>query len=185
MVKDLLIIFVFCTFQVTTVFPNVFYVAVNGNDSNSGAINFPLATVQKAQDIVNAGDTVYIRGGNYIMGEAQIAKYLGNNACVINLDKSGKSGRRINYWAYPGEKPVFDFSNVKPANLRVIAFFVSGSWIHIKGIEVIGVQVTILTHTQSECFDNRGSNNIMRWAAYISRREMSGLQYRLYEVMWL
>ena len=55
---------------------------------------------------------------------------------------------------------MFVFSAVKPPRLRVHAFSVSGSWLHFKGIEVVGVQVTICGHTQSICFANDGSHNI-------------------------
>jgi hypothetical protein len=94
------------------------------------------------------------------MTEAQIAQYSSIWAYVTFLNKSGTSGHRIKYWAYPGEQPIFDYSNIKPAGYRITAFQVNGSWIHLKGIEVTGVQVTITTHTQSECFENQGSNNI-------------------------
>ncbi len=55
---------------------------------------------------------------------------------------------------------MFDLSAVKPEGLRVDAFYTSGSWIHFKGLEVIGVQVTIKGHTQSTCFENDGGHNI-------------------------
>lgn len=141
-------------------FSSVYYVAPNGNDSNAGTKGKPFLTIQRAQEAVVAGDTVYLRGGTYLMSEAQIAAFSGIYAHVTDITKSGTPGKRINYWAYPGEKPVFDYTNVKPANYRVSAFWVSASWIHFKGIEVTGVQVTIKTHTQSECFSNDGSNNI-------------------------
>lgn len=141
-------------------FASIYYVANNGNDSHTGTINQPFLTIQRAQASVTAGDTVYIRGGLYSVTEAQITQYSGIWAYVTLLNKSGSSGKRINYWAYPGEQPVFDYSAVKPAGYRIHAFEVTGSWIHIKGLEVTGVQVTITTHTQSECFDNKGSNNI-------------------------
>ena len=141
---------------------SVFYVATNGNDANPGTKEQPLQNVQKAQSLVSAGDTVYVRGGIYLMQESQIALYTRIWAYVILLDKSGTESKRINYWAYPGEKPVFDFSNIKPANYRVHAFEITGSWLHIKGLEVTGVQVTITNvNTQSICFSNDGgSNNI-------------------------
>lgn len=66
----------------------------------------------------------------------------------------------ITYRAYQDEKPVFDCSDVKPPRQRVTAFYVSGSWLRLQGIEVIGVQVTITTHTQSICFESQGSHNI-------------------------
>jgi hypothetical protein len=137
-----------------------FYVDPNGDDSSEGGIDHPFATVQRAQDAVSPGDTVWIREGTYVMPETQIARQVGPYACVTFLDRSGAQDKPIRYWAYPGERPVFDFSKVKPEGRRVAAFRIEGSWIHLKGIEVIGVQVTILTHTQSICFDNQGSNNI-------------------------
>jgi hypothetical protein len=146
--------------RISFIYPAVIYVSNKGNDSATGNFENPLASIQKAQQLTNAGDTVYIRGGNYIVQENQIYKKEDIWAYVFYLNKNGENGKRINYWAYPGETPVFDFSNVKPTNYRVIAFYVSGSWLHIKGIEVTGVQVTITTHTQSECFRNEGSNNI-------------------------
>lgn len=138
----------------------IFYVAVNGNDANPGTMEKPLATIQKAQSKVSAGDTVYIRGGIYHMNPGQIARIERIYACVTFLDKSGKKGRYILYSAYPGERPVFDYSEIRPENFRVAAFYVTGSWLHLRGFDVVGVQVTIRTHTQSECFENHGSNNI-------------------------
>jgi len=137
-----------------------YYVATDGKDDNSGSIGLPFATIQRAQDAVEAGDTVFIRGGKYKMTENQIAKKAGIWASVHFLNKSGTTTHRINYWAFPGEHPVFNLSEIKPAGYRIFAFNVTGSWIHIKGLEVIGTQVTIKTHTQSECFHNEGSNNI-------------------------
>ena len=139
--------------------PSAYYVAVDGSDQNPGTLRQPFATVQNAQRFVNAGDTVYIRGGNYIMQESQIARKQGIYSYVTDLNKSGSENARINYWAYPGETPVFNYTNVKPST-RVIAFYVSGSYIHLKGLEVVGVQVTLPNHTQSESFENRGNNNI-------------------------
>ena len=138
----------------------VYFVAPNGDDHNPGSRERPFATVQRGQDAARPGDTVYIRGGVYRLVEAQIAHKERIYACITYLDKSGRPGRYITYCAYPGERPVFDCSAVKPADYRVAAFYVTGSWLHLKGFEVTGVQVTITTHTQSECFENHGSNNI-------------------------
>ena len=138
----------------------VFYVATNGDNASPGTKEKPFATIQRAQQAAAPGDTVFIRGGNYVLEEAQIAKKQRIWAYVTLLDKSGTSDKRINYWAFPGERPVFDLSRVKPAGLRVHAFQMSGSWLHIKGLEVTGVQVTMKGHTQSICFANDGSHNI-------------------------
>ena len=137
-----------------------FFVSPTGSDKNPGTLEKPFATVQRAQDAVAPGDTVFIRGGKYVMKESQIGRRRKIWADVTFLDKSGKPGKRIHYWAYKDERPVFDFSAVKPAGVRINAFYISGSWLHIKGLEVIGVQVTLTGHTQSICFENDGSHNI-------------------------
>jgi hypothetical protein len=143
-----------------------FYVAPTGNNANAGTLAAPFLTIQRAQTSVAAGDTVYIRGGTYQMQTSQIATTTTGSpqfAYVTHLTQSGTAGRRINYWAYPGEQPVFDYTNVTPANTRINAFEVTGSWLHLRGLEVVGVQVTTAQNinTQSICFSNSaGSNNI-------------------------
>ena len=136
-----------------------FYVAPTGNDGDPGTLEKPFATVQRGQKAAAPGDTVFIRGGTYHLTEAQIARRKGIFAYITYLDKSGKPGKPIQYWAYPGERPVFDCSAVKPA-LRIDAFYTRASWIHFKGLEVTGVQVTLTNHTQSIGFENDGSHNI-------------------------
>ena len=160
MSRKVILLFFFLLILSASAFAKVFYVAPKGSNTNAGTIAAPFLTIQRAQEAVSPGDTVYIRGGLYSMSEAQIARYGRIWAYVTYLDKSGSPGARINYWAYPGEQPVFDYQHVKPANRRINAFQVMGDWLHIKGIEVIGVQVTIKGHTQSICFENKGSNNI-------------------------
>ncbi|MBC2607154.1 right-handed parallel beta-helix repeat-containing protein [Pelagicoccus albus] len=137
-----------------------YFVSPEGDDSNSGSLEFPFATLQRGQEAVEPGDTVFIRGGTYRVQESQIARYESIWAYVNYLDKSGEEGAPINYFAYPGETPVFDYSDIAPADLRITAFFVKGSWIHLKGIELVGIQVTILDHTQSIGIENQGSHNI-------------------------
>ncbi|WP_165932703.1 right-handed parallel beta-helix repeat-containing protein [Flavobacterium cellulosilyticum] len=133
-----------------------FYVAPNGNDANVGDINNPVETIKRAQELASSGDTVYIRGGLYTMRVDQIAQYYSIWVYVTKLDKSG-----ISYLAYPNETPIFDYKNIKPADYRITAFYINGSNIRIKGIEITGVQVTITAHTQSECFEIQGSNNTL------------------------
>ncbi len=159
-IKNKIFLLFLLLIKLSGVSATTFYVAVNGSNSNNGSISQPFATIQRAQEAVKPGDTVYIRGGVYKMQEEQIARKERIWAFVNYLDKSGKEGAPIHYWAYPNEKPLFDFSGIKAEGLRITAFYVSGSWIHFKGLEVTGVQVTIKTHTQSECFENQGSNNI-------------------------
>lgn len=136
------------------------FVSPNGSDSNEGTIDSPLASIQKAQSLATPGDTVYIRGGAYQPTEDDLASINGIFASVTYLNKSGVEGARINYWAYPGEQPVFDFSLVKPTEKRVVGIYVTGSFIHLKGLELTGIQTTIKTHTESYAIRSEGSHNI-------------------------
>lgn len=138
-----------------------YFVAVNGNDLNSGTIESPFATLSHAQTLVEAGDTVYIRGGVYKITEDQIMATSSNElwAYVFNMSTKAAKNSPICYWGFEGERPIFDLSEVKPANKRVIAFYVTGHYLHFKNFEIIGTQVTIVGHTQSECFRNEGGNN--------------------------
>lgn len=137
-----------------------FFVSPTGSDGDPGTLERPFATVQRAQQAVGPGDTVLIRGGTYRMNESQIARRKRGFAYITVLDKSGARGKPITYRAYKDEKPVFDCSLVKPAGMRIDAFYITGSWLHLQGLEVTGVQVTIKGHTQSICFENDGSHNI-------------------------
>ncbi|MFK7848733.1 MAG: FlgD immunoglobulin-like domain containing protein [Rhodothermales bacterium] len=138
-----------------------FFVASDGSDTNPGTMEEPLASMQKAQEMVSPGDTVYIRGGTYQVTEDQISAVVQDLfASITYLNKSGAEGNTIKYWAYPGETPLFDYSAVKPQDKRVVGIYVDGSYLHIKGLEMTGIQTTITGHTESYCIYSKGSNNI-------------------------
>jgi hypothetical protein len=174
----LIVITLFIFAVVTTSVSSQIYVAPNGSDTNPGTMGQPLESIQQAQTLASPGDTVYIRGGMYQVRQDQISRIEQNLfACISFLDKSGLPGQTIKYWAYPEETPVFDFSEVKPANRRVVGIWVSGSYIHIKGLEMTGVQVTITSHTESYCIYSRGNYNIFE---QISMHDNVGTALRHY-----
>jgi hypothetical protein len=115
------------------------YVAPGGDDVAAGSISAPWKSIARAQVAAQPGDTVYLRGGTYVYTVAT-TQCANRRATVsaVRLDKSGLDGRPIRYWAYPGEKPVFDFSAMKD-DCRVKGFEVVADWVHLKGIEVTGV----------------------------------------------
>ncbi len=94
-----------------------FYVAPNGDNSNPGTIEKPLATLAGARDKVRAvlndndnGDiTVYFRGGYYYFKET----------VVFGLEDSGTENQVVTYRNYPGETPVFS-SGVHITGWRLI-----------------------------------------------------------------
>jgi hypothetical protein len=137
----------------------VYYVAPNGNDGAAGTQAAPWASIAHAQAVAAPGDTVYFRGGTYAYTRATTA-CASQTARVdaITLSRSGSSGNPIRYWAYPGEKPVFDFSRMTD-DCRIKGFDVTGSWLHLRGLEVTGVRQNNNLNHESWGIWISGSNN--------------------------
>ncbi len=109
-----------------------YYVATTGSDSNVGTMAAPFATLQKGVNTAVAGDTVYIRGGTYNITTPA------TTGAGINFTKSGTSDtNRINYFAYQGEIPVFDFTNMAISTTGYTdGFVINASYLHFKGLEI-------------------------------------------------
>lgn len=104
------------------------YVAPDGTDANPGTIDAP-TTLYKAVTIVKPGQTIYMRGGEYL--------YLPTVEIAFGNDGSQGSMKRI--FAYPGEKPELEFKNQfyakgDPASPRGVELH--ASYWHIKGLEI-------------------------------------------------
>lgn len=114
-------------------FAAVYFVDPKGNNAWPGTMTQPFASLQKGQDVAAAGDTVYIRGGTYAF------RGPGANANAgIYITKSGQSdSRRICFFAYQDEKPVFDFSGLTLATSTGAGIRINGSsWLHFRGLEI-------------------------------------------------
>ncbi|MCA9242055.1 MAG: hypothetical protein KDA37_17715, partial [Planctomycetales bacterium] len=120
-----------------------YYVSPTGSDSNPGTLALPFASIARGQTAASAGDTVWLRGGVY-----EYVAGAGASANAVLFNKSGAPGARINYWAYPGETPVFDFNNYLPVE-RIRGFSVQADYLHFKGLELRGVQQVITNVNES------------------------------------
>src|SRR5688572_17227797 len=117
-----------------------YFVATTGDDGNPGILDRPFATLQRGANVAVAGDSVYVRGGVYMVATS--------SAIGISLSRSGTSDtNRIRYWAYQNEKPVLDFSQVPAASGGTTAISVSGSWLHLKGFEIRNVRMASRSST--------------------------------------
>lgn len=109
---------------------NTYYLSPAGNDNNPGTIDQPWFTLQKAWSVVAAGDLIYMRGGTYTY---TVQPYL--------TGKNGTSASMIQLWAYPGESPVItrgtSFNKNNGWHRGMV--FLSGNYIHIKGIRFTGM----------------------------------------------
>jgi MYXO-CTERM domain-containing protein len=140
-----------------------YYVAPTGNDTAAGTEAAPFASWARAQTAASPGDTVYFRGGRYKYTDA--TSTCTSTTATINsvvLSKSGTSGDPINYWAYPGETPVFDFSgltNVSKYSCRQVGVRIEGDWLYLKGLELTGVLQLNMDNHESWCLYVYGGNN--------------------------
>lgn len=102
---------------------NTYYVdPLNGNDTYPGTITQPFRTISKAVSTLSTNiGTIYLRNGTHL------------SPAQITLNKNGQSNNYIKIWAYPGEKPVVDFTG----NGTSDGFSISGTYYHLKGLEVI------------------------------------------------
>ena len=128
-----------------------FYVSPTGSDTNPGTLDQPFASINRGQQAASPGDTVWIRGGEY---EYVAGAGASQNAVLFN--KSGTAGNRINYWAYPGETPIFDFFNYLPVE-RIRGFSIQADYLHFKGLELRGVQQVITNVNESWAIRVEGS----------------------------
>lgn len=132
-----------------------YYVSTTGSDSNAGTLSSPFKTIAKAATVVKAGETIYVRGGTYSL------------IASITLGKSGSSGAGITLMAYPGEKPVLDFSaqTLGGGNRGIV---LTGSYWHVKGLDITGAG-------DNGMAVSGGSNNIIELCNFYRNRD-SGLQ---------
>jgi len=100
-----------------------FYVAPTGNDLSNGSISQPFATITQAARVAQPGDTIYVRGGTYILSARQ---YIG---------RSGSSGNRINLFSYSGESPIIDGGSLTNPGDSCI-YLDGASWWDINGLEI-------------------------------------------------
>jgi len=123
-----------------------------GNDAAIGDITHPWLTWGKAftSTSVNAGDTVYFRGGVYPMSII--------NGTGYSVTRVGTVTDTIKYWAYPGETPILDCGNVVPTGTTHRAILVSSNgYTHFKGLTVrnvwqVNTNVQVIAWQASEGF---------------------------------
>jgi len=86
--------------------PSIWYVAIDGDDTNSGSdINHPLLTLRKAINKASNGDIIYLRGGKYTL-----ASTLTNG---IYINRTGTKAQPFTIATYPsdlasGNKAILD-----------------------------------------------------------------------------
>ena len=132
-----------------------YYVSNTGNDDNPGTIDKPFGTIAKAISLVQMGEIIIVRGDTF------------NLTNTISISKSGTASAMISLYAYPGERPVLNFSGqALGGSNRGIKL--TGSYWHIKGFDITGAG-------DNGMKIEGGSYNIIQNCAFYRNRD-SGLQ---------
>jgi hypothetical protein len=138
-----------------------YYVSTSGSDGNPGTISQPWSSLQKGFNSILAGDILYIRGGTYTPSGFAIA---GNFVAIGVNGKNGTSGSQYQVYAYPGENPVLDCSNITNNSYeRVGILITNSSYWHVTGLEIKNCyQVSSSSpHYGGQGLLITGSNNIL------------------------
>lgn len=106
------------------------FVSTTGNDSGPGTEAIPYLNIQKAIDVAEAGDIIYVRGGTYRLSQR------------IKIDKPGREDACISLFGYPGERVIIDGSQIVTVNVnefkqaRCIYVNHFGDYWHFKNLEM-------------------------------------------------
>ena len=98
-----------------------YYVATTGSDSNSGTASQPFRTIQKAADIVQPGDAVYVRPGDY-----------GGGSHGVHTRRSGTATARIRFVS--STKWAAKITATRTGWLN------DANYVDVEGFEISGVQ---------------------------------------------
>ncbi|PKL83567.1 MAG: hypothetical protein CVV24_04425 [Ignavibacteriae bacterium HGW-Ignavibacteriae-3] len=128
---------------------------INGNDSNSGTKSLPYSTISKALAVVAAGDTIFLRGGRYILNS------------TISISKSGTIDKYLHLFAYPGERPLLDFSSMSYSSSNRGILLKSSYW-YINGLDVKGAG-------DNGMLIESGNYNTVEFCSFFENRD-TGLQ---------
>lgn len=125
------------------------YVAVTGSDANPGTIYSPWRTIQHAANSVDAGETVYIRGGIY------------QESVDIEVSGSAAAGP-VRFQSYPGELAILDGTGmiVPGSDIRGLINIEDQSYVTIKGLELRNYQTTKASSTPAGIYVTGGGSHI-------------------------
>ncbi|NDW10143.1 T9SS type A sorting domain-containing protein [Dysgonomonas sp. 520] len=145
-----------------------YFVSPTGNDSADGNINSPLLTINKAVDLVQPGDTIFVRGGTYML-QATIR---------IKAKQNAREDARIYLWAYNNERVIIDGSQIPHTDVssfkmaRCIYVNHEANYWHFKGLE--------LCNAKDNGMKLEGSYNIVENCKFYGNND-TGLQVGMYK----
>lgn len=138
-----------------------YFVAPAGDDNADGTKQKPFATFGHAQQLAQAGDTVFFRQGVYRVTNDEIQYYKGAYATVFHITRSGTADAPIVFSGYMTERAEFDMSAVNPGDYRLTGILLSADYVVLRQLEISGLRVLQKGHSQSECVRMIDANNCL------------------------
>jgi pectate disaccharide-lyase len=142
--KKSVVLFVFTLFGILSASSKNYIASSSGVSTGAGTLDTPYDVATAVSKAV-AGDTVYLRGGQYMM-TAQLA-----------LSKGGSESAYIKVWAYPGDaRVVLDFYNRGYSGSNASSergVTITKSYYHLRGLDI--------THAGDNGMHISGSYNII------------------------
>jgi len=130
------------------------YVSADGNDSDSGEeIENPFNTITKAVSVIQPGDKIYVRGGVH------------SYSSTIYISKDGTESDTCFLMAYPGERPILDFSGTQFGKRGIR---LTGDYWFIKGFDIAYAGDNGLNISG-------GGNNVVEFCSFYENKD-TGLQ---------
>lgn len=131
---------------VNSVFATDWYVMGTGNDSNNGkTAQTAFRSLQKASDLVQPGDIVYIGDGVYSDSDVESAKYDGS--ALLHIRRSGTPDAWITWKALPNHRP-----EIRPISWGGIV--ISGSYHILDGLSIVGSNDSVYLKEALEDINN-------------------------------
>ena len=143
------------------------YAATTGSDTNDGSKESPYLTIHKAVDAAQPGETIWVRGGRYMLAER-----------IKIPAKATTADARICLWGYPGEQVILDGSAMQPQSIqefkmsRCIYVNHEANYWHFKNLE--------MCNARDNGMKIEGSYNIVENCKFYDNND-TGLQIGMYK----
>lgn len=147
-----------------------YFLSPTGADSNPGTIDRPWRTLDRLQDALNAsvikaGDTIYFRGGDYILTDSVRKSYYSWNAAGTPLSQ-------VTYRNYPKESPVIIYDKrlaPDPVTGSKTMLFLSGDHTVVDGLTFRQTEASRLVGMNGNLITDRAAiiQPLATWSAGI------------------
>ncbi|GAB62034.1 hypothetical protein KSU1_C0438 [Candidatus Jettenia caeni] len=118
---------------------DTYYVATNGNDSNSGSLSNPWKTIEKSIEKLQPGDTLYLRSGTYYESQIEInnhgeksnwitiKNYADESVAIDGCYKEFRSTPNAQWEVYDSSKGIYRSVKTYPNAREIYGYFGSGN----------------------------------------------------------